>query len=98
MSKHKQYDAEYKRQTVEYILEQRKSVAQVARELDISANTLHGWIKQYKKQNPSQFSQEIGLDSLDERDLRELQKRIRDLEEENAILKKAMHIFAKDRK
>jgi transposase len=29
---------------------------------------------------------------------RDLQKRILDLEEENAILKKVMHIFAKDRR
>jgi transposase len=100
MAKLKKYDSDYKQQTVEYILEQRKSVAQVARELDISANTLHGWIKQYKKQKPGQHAQEIRPESLDERDLRALQKRIRDLEEENAILKikKAMHIFAKDRK
>ncbi|KPV57587.1 transposase, partial [Paenibacillus sp. A3] len=28
--------------------------------------------------------------------MRDLQKRIRDLEEENEILKKAMHYFAKD--
>jgi len=97
MKKLKQYDAEYKRQTVEYILEQRKSVAQVARELDISANTLHGWVKQYKQKT----GQEVQLDPsqpADERTLRELQKQIRDLQEENAILKKAMHIFAKDRK
>lgn len=52
--KKQNYDAEYKRQTVEYILEQRKSVAQVARELDISANTIHGWIKQYKQKTSGQ--------------------------------------------
>jgi len=33
----------------------------------------------------------------DDQAMREIQKRIRDLEEENAILKKAMHIFVKDR-
>jgi transposase-like protein len=37
MAKLKKYDSDYKQQTVEYILEQRKSLAQVARELDISA-------------------------------------------------------------
>lgn len=97
MKKHRNYDSEYKRQTVEYILEERKSVAQVARELDISPNTLHGWVKQYKKTKGEDL-QMVGTEPLDERDIRELQKQIRDLQEENAILKKAMHIFAKDRK
>ncbi len=95
--KKQRYDEDYKRQTVEYILEQRKSVSQVARELDISANTLHGWIKQYKQKT----GYEVQLDSsqpVDQRALRELQKQIRDLKEENEILKKAMHFFAKDRK
>lgn len=93
--KKQKYDAEYKRQTVEYILEQRKSVAQVARELDISANTLHGWIN---KQKTGYEVQVDSSQSADERTLRELQRQIRDLQEENEILKKAMHFFAKDRK
>jgi transposase len=97
MKTQRQYDPDFKKQTVEYILEQKKPVAQVARELDISANTLHGWVKQYK-QKTGQAIQGDGFQPIDDRDLRELQKRIRDLEEENAILKKAMHIFAKDRK
>jgi transposase len=32
----------------------------------------------------------------DEHQMREMQKRIRELQEENEILKKAMHYFAKD--
>lgn len=69
----------------------------MARELDISANTLHGWIKQYKQKT----GYEVQIDPsqpADERTLRELRKQIRDLQEENEILKKAMHFFAKDRK
>ncbi|GAX90162.1 transposase [Effusibacillus lacus] len=71
MKKLKQYDSDFKRQTVEYILEQRKPVAQVARELDISPNTLHGWLKQYKRQT-NQDAQGGGAQLLDDRDLREL--------------------------
>lgn len=97
MKQQRHYDPDFKRQTVEYLLEQRKPVAQVARELEISPNTLHGWVKQYKEKS-GQTVEGGGTTAIDNRDLRELQKKIRDLEEENAILKKAMHIFAKDRK
>ncbi|GAC41134.1 hypothetical protein [Paenibacillus popilliae] len=33
-----------------------------------------------------------------EHQMREMQKRIREMQEENEILKKAMHYFAKDRR
>ncbi|ANB56326.1 transposase family protein [Anoxybacillus sp. B7M1] len=48
--KQRRYEEDFKRQTVRYILEEAKSVAQVARELKINENTLHGWVKniQYK--------------------------------------------------
>ncbi|EGL81409.1 transposase IS3/IS911 family protein [Caldalkalibacillus thermarum TA2.A1] len=98
MRTQRHYDLEYKRQTVEYILEERKSVAQVARELDISPNTLYGWLKQYKRKSKQIDGQGGESQPFDEQDIRQLQKQIRDLQEENAILKKAMHIFAKDRK
>ncbi len=97
MRQQRQYDKEFKIQTVEHILEQGKSVAQVARELDISVTTLHGWVKQYKQNHDQAF---VGTGHLKPGDqaMKDMQKRIQDLEEENAILKKAMHIFAKDRR
>ncbi|NMP25218.1 transposase [Sulfobacillus sp. DSM 109850] len=74
-----------------------KSVAQVADELGIPSSTLHGWIKATQERPDEPF---IGSGQLRPEDhaARELQKRLRDLEEENAILKKAMRIFANDRK
>jgi len=51
MEKIKQYDEKFKRQSVKHIFTTKKAVAQVVRELGISANTLHGWVKKYK-QNP----------------------------------------------
>jgi transposase len=45
MGQVKQYEEEFKRQSVNHILQTGKTVAQVARELGISVNTLHGWVK-----------------------------------------------------
>ncbi|WP_027415170.1 transposase [Aneurinibacillus terranovensis] len=90
-----EHDEAYKKQTVQYIKESGKAVAEVARELNINVNTLHGWVKRYKQEPEIVAAQ--GLKSEDQR-LKEMQKQIRDLQEENDILKKAMHFFAKDRR
>ncbi|HDR4949049.1 TPA: transposase [Bacillus cereus] len=93
MGKVKQYEEEFKRQSVKHIFTTGKSVAQVSRELGISVNTLHGWAKKYK-QEPKIIKQRTFRS--EEQQTNEMERRIRDLEEENAILKKAMHFFAKD--
>ncbi|HDR8072331.1 TPA: transposase [Bacillus cereus] len=89
MGQVKQYEEEFKR----HILQTGKTVAQVARELGISVNTLHGWVKKYK-QEPKVIKQRTFRS--EDQQTKEMERRIRDLEEENAILKKAMHFFAKD--
>lgn len=93
MGKIKQYEEEFKRQSVKHIFTSGKSVAQVARELGVSVNTLHGWVKKYK-QEPKVTKQRTFRS--EDQQTKEMEQRIRDLEEENAILKKAMHFFAKD--
>lgn len=93
MGKVKQYEEEFKRQSVKHILQTGKSVAQAARELGVSVNTLYGWVKKYK-QEPKIVKQRTFRS--DEQKTNEMERRLRDLEEENAILKKAMHFFAKD--
>ncbi|WP_027417227.1 transposase [Aneurinibacillus terranovensis] len=90
-----EHDEEYKKQTVQYIKESGKAVAEISRELKINANTLYGWVKRYGSE-PEIIAVQ-GPKSEDNR-LKELQKQIRDLQEENDILKKAMHFFAKDRR
>lgn len=92
MAKGKRYDEEFKKETVKYILENNKPVAQVAREVDINENTLHGWVKKYGQQPEIKAVQKFSSSNAE---LKALQKQLRDLEEENEILKKAMHYFAK---
>ncbi|ANS73967.1 transposase [Paenibacillus yonginensis] len=93
----KKYDKEFKLQTIQMIQEEGKAVAQVARELGISDNTLYRWMAEYKKDGAQAFPGSGQL-KADDKAMRDLQKRLRDLEEENDILKKAMHYFAKDRR
>lgn len=88
----KTFDEDFKRSTVQMMIEQNKSVAQTARDLDINPNTIHNWRKKYS----NEFIEAALPKMTEDQQLRAIQKRIRDLEEENAILKKAMHFFAKD--
>ena len=97
LTQQRQYDKEFKINTVQMILEQDKPVTHFARELGISSKTLYGWISQYKS-NPHHAFVGSGNLKPEDKELKEMQKRIRDLEEENAILKKAMRINAFDRK
>ncbi|WP_231956283.1 transposase [Aneurinibacillus soli] len=77
--------------------EQEKTVAQTARELGLSENTLYRWMAEFRKDGEQAFPSSGQL-KPDEKALRDLQKKIRDLEKENEILEKAMHYFAKDRR
>ncbi|HDR8072563.1 TPA: transposase, partial [Bacillus cereus] len=82
MGQVKQYEEEFKRQSVNHMLQTGKTVAQVARELGISVNTLHGWVKTYK-QEPKVIKQRTFRS--EDQQTKEMERRIRDLEEENAI-------------
>lgn len=93
----KRYNLEFKKETVKYIQERSKSVPQIAEEMGIPAGTLHKWLAKYREFPNEPF---VGSGNLRESDkeLKEQADRIRDLEEENEILKKALHFFSKDRK
>ena len=93
----KRYSEEFKINAVKHCLENNLTAAQTARESGINENTMRHWLKTYKEDESEPF---VGSGNLrtEERELRELKKRIRDLEEENEILKKAAAIFAKHRK
>jgi transposase len=90
----KKYDEEFKKQTVEYLMEKEKSISQVAREVGISTSTLFEWKKKYHPDSSDTVKRSDEV-STEQQQLRESQKRIRDLEEEVAILKKAVAIFTK---
>ena len=91
------YSEEFKINAVKHCIENNLPASHAARELGINANTMRQWLRTYKE-NPSEPFVGSGNLHTEDREIRELKKRIRDLEEENEILKKAAAIFAKNRK
>ena len=93
----KRYDKQFKEEAVQMVLNQKRPVAAVARELGVHNTTLHTWVNQYKEHKEDAFPGSGNLKPED-KETKQLKKKIADLEEENAILKKATAIFAKRQK
>jgi transposase len=90
----KQYDKQFKEQAVKLVLDLKRPVRIVAGELGIHENTLYKWISQFKEHQEHAFPGSGNLRPEDA-EIKRLKKTIADLEEENAILKKAAAIFVK---
>ena len=87
----RKYDAEFKKEVIKMI-ESGRSVPEVAQSLGIGNNLIYYWVKRSKKKSspaPSRID-----DSFDE-DKAALQRKIKELEMERDILKKALGIFSR---
>lgn len=85
-SKNTKYTQEYK-QTIVNLYNSGKTYSEIHKEYGVSHSALSNWIKQYS---------EVKIDDetvLTAKQIKELQKRNAQLEEENLILKKAIAIF-----
>lgn len=93
--KPKNYTQEFKEQAVRKVVDSSppRTIAEVARELDINDTTLGFWVKAYRRKLAGQ---PLPADMPDDERVRELERRVRDLETENAFLKKAAAYFARE--
>jgi transposase len=88
------FDKEFKVNTVKLILNKEKKIAELARELKISENTLHSWKVQYMRDSADAFPGK-GHQTPVEEELTRLRRENQVLKEERDILKKALGIFSK---
>ena len=91
------YDASFKQEAVRQVTDQERRKSEVAREFGLHVNTLSRWVEETEERGAEAFPGKGRLWSEDE-ELRRLKRQVADLEEENAILKKAAAIFAKHQK
>lgn len=93
----KRFSKEFKLEAVNRSNESGKSVAQVARELDIGVYQLHRWRKESEEntdQTTSSAKKSSNQNLLDEN--KALKKALKRAQEERDILKKSLIFFAKD--
>ena len=84
----RKYDDEFKRQAVKKVIDG-QSVVSVAQELGINESLIHKWKRAALEKGDGRLSgAELSRET-------ELKKRIRELEMENEILKKAALIFGR---
>lgn len=93
----KNYPKEFKEETAKSIVEGRKNVRAVSRELEISENVLHRWKNDYISNKENAFPGKGKMRPTDEENQR-IKKENAELRMECEILKKALAIFSRQSK
>jgi len=84
---------EFKAGAVRLVLDEGKSVAAVARDLDLTESAVGGWVKQARADRSKGAT---GLTTEERAELTRLRKELREVRMERDLLKKAAAFFAKE--
>jgi transposase len=84
--KYKKFSPEFREEAARMVVETSRPIADVARELGINETSLGNWVRAYREQHAED---EPPLQVPERARLRELERLNRELEMENAFLKKA---------
>ena len=87
----KPFPEEFRRDVIAVARLNKDSLAQVARDFGISEATVHNWLKKADIEDGVR----PGVTKTESVEMREAKKRIRTLEQENEILRRAAAYFAK---
>ncbi len=95
MSVRKKYSKEFKLDAISLVLDQNYSQREAAGSLDINPNMLGRWIKEHRSDDGQAFRGNGKL-TPEQEEIRNLKVRVKRLEMEKDILKKATVFFAKE--
>ncbi len=85
----------YKLEVAELVTEKGYSVREAAELMGVGKSTVDKWVRQLKLERSGQTPKESPM-TPDQIKIRELEKKIRDIEEEKEILKKATALLMSD--
>lgn len=85
------YTDEFRREAADYIITTGRPITQCCSELSLNSKTVSKWVQDRRRELAGKPDQKT-----EDRELREARKRMRELEIENAFLKKAAAFFAKE--
>jgi len=88
----KPFPAEFRRDVVAVARKHEAPIAQIAKDFGISEATLHNWLKKADIEDGTR----PGVTAAEAAELRDAKKRIRLLEQENEILRRAAAFFARE--
>jgi transposase-like protein len=86
--KYRKFSPEFREEAARMVVETSRRIADVARELGINETSLGNWVRAYRQKHAGD---EPPLQLSERARLRELERRNRELEMENAFLKKQPH-------
>jgi len=89
------FDKKLKKDAVHLVQDGGQTVSDVAKALNIHANTLYKWINQYNKHMDKAFPGSGHLLQEDD-EVKRLKKLVTELQEENAVLKKAIVVLQEE--
>ena len=87
-TKRKRYSEAFKKEAVMRVMGQNASTYSVSTELSISQSMLSKWVRKFKQEGSSIFGEE-------DAELKTLRAKVKRLQDERDILKKAVTFFAK---
>jgi len=91
--KQQKYSPEFREEAARMVVEGSRPIAQAARELGVSETALGNWVRAYREKHAGD---EPPLELSERARLRQLERHNRELEMENAFLKKAAAYFARE--
>ena len=91
------FSKEYKLQTIKQVIEEGKRITEVSKSLGITEQTVYRWLREYDKYGEEAFKGSGNARTDSEYRIKLLEKKNKQLEQENEILKK-YQVFLKGRR